>query len=310
MTLQEDVRRTIGRGLPWHSVELILSYAKHVYSFGRAHMASPLPSLPLDENRELGVAIESILTAALPLVAKLTKPALLLPGKLQAVIKAQRICLNSGEEYTGVWHYEGLNEHIVAVVLYFYRCSPNLEGGDMEFISRESIEIHKRFTIFDRDEATSLLEELPRCRVPVKQGTLVVFLNYQMVHRVLRRINQSSTTASRDFLGLFLVDQLFPLFSTLSLPQQTGKQASKSLRKSLFFDQLKPPGKFGISSVLIDSYGWALMGWLENQDAEIWNEDKLSQHALECFEKMSRSPPLTEGFHGYLMRRVGNRKFQ
>jgi hypothetical protein len=306
MTLQGCVRKALGRGLPWHSVELILSYAGDVFSVGRAHLASPLPSLPLDENRELGVAIESILTAALPLVAKLRRPALLLPGKLQAVVKAQRIYLNSGEEYTGVWHYDGLNENIVAVVLYYYCYSSDLEGGDLEFISRQPRE--SEFWIggdcspdsFARAEATSLLDELPRCRVPMKQGTLIVFSNYQLVHRVLRMINHSSTRASRDFLVLFLVDQRSPLSSTLSLPPQADHQASEAVRKSLFFAQLKPAGKFGLSSDLAYSTGngsCALLGWMENNDhdADIWDDGGVDRSGLKCLGVMSQPPPLNRG---------------
>jgi hypothetical protein len=44
--------------------------------------------------------------------------------------------LGPGEEYEGVWHYDGKNERIIAVVLYFYRFSPGMEGGALEFISR------------------------------------------------------------------------------------------------------------------------------------------------------------------------------
>ena len=306
LTLQGCVRKAIGRSLPWHSVELILSFAGDVLALGRAHLGSPLPSLPLQENRELGVAIESILTAALPLVAKLRKPALLLPGKLQAVVKAQRIYLNPGEEYTGVWHYDGLSEEIVAVVLYYYRYSVELEGGDLEFISRQPRD--SEFWIggdcspdaMSRKEVTSLLEELPRCRVPMKQGTLVVFSNYQLVHRVLRMVNHSATVASRDFLVLFLVDQRSPLLSTLALPQLVDKQASESLRKYLFLNQLKPAGKFGLSSDLAYSTGngsCALLGWMENndKDAELWDDCGLDRSGVKSLEIMSRPPPLHRG---------------
>jgi hypothetical protein len=77
----------------------------------------------IEENKELYVLTEEILNIALPILGKITKPALLLPGKLQAVVKAQRIYLKPGEEYEGVWLRDGKHENIVAVVIYYYRVS-------------------------------------------------------------------------------------------------------------------------------------------------------------------------------------------
>lgn len=75
-----------------------------------------------------------VLEAALPLLAQLRRPQLLLDERrLQVVFKerkplafalaeAQRIILpaeqnGSESEYVGLWHVDGLREHIVAVVL-------------------------------------------------------------------------------------------------------------------------------------------------------------------------------------------------
>jgi hypothetical protein len=68
----------------------------------KAHIASPISNIPVENNLELYVAVEEIFNIALPILSKMTKPALYLPGKLQAVIKAQLIYLKPGEEYEGV----------------------------------------------------------------------------------------------------------------------------------------------------------------------------------------------------------------
>lgn len=87
-------------------------------------------------------AIEQVKNVALPLLAKLQLPALLLPGPLQVVVKAQWIVLDVDDSYEGVWHDDGLREHVVAIVLYYYRMSPSLEGGGMEFASKRRTKVH------------------------------------------------------------------------------------------------------------------------------------------------------------------------
>src|SRR5690554_3320726 len=129
--------------------------------------------------------IEEVFNAAIPLLAQLRRPALLLPGPLQAVVKAQRIFLEPGQEYEGVWHYDGKEEHIVAVAIYYYRCSPDLEGGGLEFMDRAPN--HEVFwiggdcspTILTKDYVHAYYDNQPHCKVPVGEGTLVVFSNYQ-----------------------------------------------------------------------------------------------------------------------------------
>ena len=120
------------------------------------------------------------------MLSKLTKPALLLPGKLQAVVKAQRIYLQPGSDYSGCWHYDGKKEDIIAVVLYYYRYTAGLQGGDIEFMSRRPV--HDNFEGRDHtvSEARKFIYENGYCRVPVKTGTLLVFSNFECVHRVLK----------------------------------------------------------------------------------------------------------------------------
>ncbi len=103
------------------------------------------------------VTMEKVLTAALPMLARLRRPALLLPGPLQVVVKSQRMLLEEGSfwapqradssgggcagkqhslaEYSGVWHIDGKRERIAAVVLYYYE-KVNLLGGDLEFCDK------------------------------------------------------------------------------------------------------------------------------------------------------------------------------
>jgi hypothetical protein len=96
------------------------------------HIASPISNIPMEDNKELYVVAEEILNITLPILSKITRPAILLPGKLQAVVKAQRIYLKPVEEYEGLWHRDGKHEDIVAVVIYYYRVSKQLIGGDLE----------------------------------------------------------------------------------------------------------------------------------------------------------------------------------
>ena len=123
----------------------------------RAHLASRVHLLPPGRHVVLYLTIEKVLTAALPLLARLRRPALMLPGPLQVVIKSQRMLLerdaslqttvggagsNLGEGaagdysfYSGVWHIDGKHERVVAVVLYYFE-KVNLVGGDLEFADK------------------------------------------------------------------------------------------------------------------------------------------------------------------------------
>ena len=214
--------------------------------------------LKVEKYQKLHYCIQEVFSAALPLLARLRKPALLLPGILQAVIKAQKIYVDGKEEYLGVWHRDGETENIVAVVLYYYRVSDqfretssspssssstpssaaniieemindnnnnnnnnnNNRGGKMEFVDKRPI--HQPFWIHREGEYTNLtpsiarrkINKLPQCKVEVKEGSLIVFSNYQMIHRVLNMINETDNVLTREFLCFFVVDQAKPLIST------------------------------------------------------------------------------------------------
>jgi hypothetical protein len=58
-----------------------------------------------------------------------------------------------------------------------------------------------------RPDAEGTHPVIANCSVPIKKGTLLVFSNYQMAHRVLRMINTSQQHASsRQFVALFVLD--------------------------------------------------------------------------------------------------------
>jgi hypothetical protein len=89
VAIQLGVRRAVGKCLPWHSVCSIGEFAdlgenRHAL----VKIGSPISTLPATDYRELYVAVEDVMTAAMPMLARLRHPALLLPGKLQGVVKA------------------------------------------------------------------------------------------------------------------------------------------------------------------------------------------------------------------------------
>ena len=211
----------------------------------RGHIASPISNLNPEHFSELYVAIEQIFSLAMPILSKMTRPALILPGKLQAVIKAQTIFLKEHEEYEGVWHRDGKNEDIVAVIIYYYRVSEQLVGGDLEFMDKRSRK-EEYWTMRDCDSedfisssAKNFYEEIPHCRIPIKTGTLVVFSNYQFIHRVLRMYSSGPDKtspdgfSSRDFLLFFVVDQKSKLITTNDLiPSENNYKSIKG--KNIF----------------------------------------------------------------------------
>mmetsp|Transcript_9162 Transcript_9162/g.14919 ORF Transcript_9162/g.14919 Transcript_9162/m.14919 type:complete len:636 (-) Transcript_9162:232-2139(-) len=191
-----------------------------------------------------------VLAAALPLLAKLRRPQLLLEDRrLQVVFKAQRIIVpgstgsGADSEYVGLWHVDGHREHVAAVVLYYYHVDKSLHGGDMEFCGREPMDIlgwgdcSNNYRFFGRESLRSALRgdardppKLANCRVPIREGTLLVFSNCQMAHRVLRMWNDSGREASRDFVALFILDPAFPPLKPAQQVLSKGYATARALR--------------------------------------------------------------------------------
>eukprot|EP00927_Polykrikos_kofoidii_P013925 TRINITY_DN16072_c0_g1_i1.p1 TRINITY_DN16072_c0_g1~~TRINITY_DN16072_c0_g1_i1.p1 ORF type:complete len:682 (-),score=59.04 TRINITY_DN16072_c0_g1_i1:86-2131(-) len=211
------------RGYTWVPCEFDIDTS------GVAHLVGGNRSHQFPELAE--GAATPVLTAALPLLAKLRRPRLLLDGRrIQAVFKAQRIIVPASavdaesaqidSEYIGLWHVDGELEHVAAVVLYYYTVGESLQGGDMEFCGREPMDMLGRgdnsnnFRDFSGGALRKALigddsgsKYLQACRAPIRKGTLLVFSNYQMIHRVLRMVNTSTEKeASRDFVALFILD--------------------------------------------------------------------------------------------------------
>ena len=259
-----------------------------------------------------------VLSAALPLLAKLRRPQLLLDDRrLQVVFKAQRIFVpgnagdNSDTEYVGLWHVDGHRENVAAVVLYYYHVDSSLHGGDMEFCGREPMDVlgfgdcsnnigglgskSLRQALRGGSKSDNSSAAVHNCRVPIGDGTLLVFSNYQMAHRVLRLKNTGSTEASRDFVALFVLDPsapaLLPARSILAAPHllrrtlapvQISESAIRNVleflgvsqtdvvrkvqRNRLLSEQLKPSGEFACGgNVYATGNGcYTMIGWLHN----------------------------------------------
>ncbi|CAE7531926.1 unnamed protein product, partial [Symbiodinium sp. KB8] len=290
-----------------------------------------------------------VLSEALPLLAKLRRPQLLLDDRrLQVVFKAQRIIVpgnsgdNSDAEYVGLWHVDGLRENVAAVVLYYYHVDPSLRGGDMEFCGREPMDVlgagdcsnniddlgSESLRLAFRGKSKSESDKsaaVHNCRVPIGEGTLLVFSNYQMAHRVLRMKNTGETEASRDFVALFVLDPsapaLLPARSVLAAPHLLTRTLApanipiseiqivleflgvsqtdvmrKLQRNRLLSEQLKPSGEFacaGSAKVHCTGNGcYTMIGWLhkllEDRDPDPF--DEVNPKGLERLAALNLAP--------------------
>jgi hypothetical protein len=242
----------------------------------KARLASRIADLDPIRDYKLYEALEEVFNAALPMLSRLRYPSLLLPGKLQTVVKAQRIFLQPEEQYEGVWHRDGKNEDIVAAVLYYYGVSSELQGGQLEFF--DSQPIGPEFwvdgdccpTALSAEDFAVHMANHAYQKVPLQPGTMVVFSNFQLLHRVLRMWHDASSNdeASRDFVVFFVVDQRTPLMSTteyLSDAQhrQCSEETRINLRAKLLEEQLTPYGQFGASSAHVYSTGNGSVALLE-----------------------------------------------
>jgi hypothetical protein len=281
-----------------------------------ASLAGPIQDLSLKAFSNVYSCVERSLDHALPALAQLRSPSLLLKSAeaisggasasscvpLQVVPKFQSICLQPGEEYEGCWHRDGMGEKIIAVALLYINCGEDLEGGDLEFIDKRPAGILHSDPA-GSVSAAALLNTLPRTRVPVRSGTSVVFSNYQSVHRVLKMVNRGTTAQSRDFLALFVVDQRHPLPTApeAGLSTKLSKKDRERLRQQMLMEQLAPTGKFGVDSSRIFSTGngsTAFMGWVETRlPGGLASRGQLQrQHwmgdIVEEFQSLNAAPPL------------------
>eukprot|EP01047_Picozoa_sp_COSAG01_P004680 COSAG01_NODE_155_length_23814_cov_12.061343_15_plen_392_part_00 len=290
-----------------------------------ARLAGPIQDLRFGAHLDLYDALEGILEASLPLLAALRRPALLLPGPLQVVTKIQGVFLrDDDDEYSGVWHRDGHRENIVAVVLYYYRCSDSIAGGALEFLDKRQAGSTEHSTAWDDNkrawadarwgsqDTRMLLDATPHGSVAVPEKTLVAFSNQQMIHRVLRmthrdpdegspphRSNSGNEKAGRDFVAFFVVDQRAPLPMASELPSghwRGGPITSQATRACLLREQLLPSGKFGVTPSGICSTGngsFAMVGWLNYQRNTLNTElPNYSSSSSDCSSEDRASVPL------------------
>lgn len=96
-----------------------------------------------------------------------------------------------------------------------------------------------------------MVQNLARCIIPVGEGTLVVFSNFAMIHRVLPILAEEGR-GSRDFLAFFVVDQRNPL----SIPENLGPRSERlNKRHELLTEQLQSKAHFGLDRSLLFSTG-------------------------------------------------------
>eukprot|EP00759_Apiculatamorpha_spiralis_P038934 PhF_6_TR37883/c0_g1_i1/m.56522 len=281
----------------------------------RARIEGPIPRVDPAQHGAIYAGLEDVFNAALPMLAKLCRPSLYLPGDLQVVFKAQRILLQEeGEEYEGVWHKDGKNEHVVAVVLYYTKIS-GFEGGDLEFVDSEPV-VSEVWLGGDCDPSkftsdtikTKLTQEMVRCRVPTQEGALYVFSNYQLVHRVLRMKALAGGKGVREFVAMFVIDQTRPSPSTYQVEKlkSEGKiEEGLAPQMKLLAEQLDPVGHFGLGKEHVYSTGngsVSLLGFIMEQYNAVSIQD-----LVECYsnpdmmpgaavaEYLNRCPPLGRG---------------
>lgn len=283
---------TNGKYLPPGVAHSIASFAGEVPVQGKAKICSTIPDLDPHSHAALYAAIEQVFEAAVPLLARMKHPSLLLPGPLQAVVKAQRIYVAEKATYAGVWHEDGMNENVVAIVLYYFRASECLEGGNMEIASKQTSVIG--FGDWGGNPTPEeYLEQLPRAKVPIKEGTMLVFSNYAAVHRVLpMKCKPGGQVGYRDFLAFFVIDQRLPL----PLPKEIGsRRERKDRRYDLLKAQLTPRGKFGMSRDDVFSTGNGTpydLGWIRGQDDARYYDDR--EPVVRLVRAMNE-PPLEPG---------------
>ena len=265
-----------------------------------ARLASPVQALGIATHLHLYEALEGVLCEALPMLAALRRPALLLPGRLQVVTKVQGIYLRDvRDSYEGCWHKDGSREDIVAVVLYYFR-STSIQGGALEFIDKTVGDE----LLWREGGSTGAVgtapKQLPHGHVPVGEGSLVVFSNQQVVHRVLRMVHVESEggavgddqgLAGRDFVAFFVVDQRSPLPMASELT--AAPLVDQQTRAALLAEQLRPSGRFGVGGGVHSTGNGsvALVGWLHGRTGD--ETDERFPLDVRKMEELGTAPPLS-----------------
>ena len=144
-------------------------------------------------------------------------------SNFQVVVKIADFEFQPGQEFEGVWHYEGMaHEHVVMTGLFYPHAAEAL-GGGLEF---------KR--IFSDAEATLIPGSIPQTRpdwlndlikqgfVPLgrtttETGKILVFPNSH-AHRVLKMSNTTSAVLRRRLIAFFVIDPTSRIPSSMDHP--------------------------------------------------------------------------------------------
>ncbi len=178
----------------------------------------------------------------------------------------------------------------------------------------------------------------PHTRVPVKQGTMIVFSNYQMIHRVLKIVHSENSTGdpsspdgynSRDFMLFFIVDQLNPLKNTeeyrkinIDISNSDNRisnfsdEKKKEIRDKLFQEQIQPRGSFGIDRENIYSTGngsvaeLGLKNSLENNESDEELFTSNNRDGIKFLLNLNHDPPLQRGVSWALSEGINEAYFE
>ena len=161
--------------------------------------------------------------------------------------------------------------------MYYYDIEKGLEGGAMEFSAQDVMDMLGYADCDDNgmDFKKQNLQRwannkengnLPIFKVPCETGTLLVFSNYQLVHRVLQIVNTEPQEGKRSFAALFIVN---PAGERLPSSQDVMKstqyqeetdEKKEAVRVNKLRAQLEPKGSFGVDhSVYVTGNGCAML---------------------------------------------------
>lgn len=163
-------------------------------------------------------------------------------------------------------------------MIYYYRCSGGLKGGELQFVDKYASKFSPYFEGLEFVQSQKIKNNFNNVQIPVKTGTLVVFSNYQMIHRVMRIIHDQEIKndpespdgkCSRDFILFFIQDPVYKLKTTESqfsyYADPDNYDTLKEIRDSVFFDQLKSSGKFGNYPVWVGNGDVNLLKWIDRE---------------------------------------------
>ena len=121
----------------------------------------------------------------------------------QVVVKVQRVIVQPGKSYKGLWHDEGLHEKIIAALVYYTNIpADSLTGGEIQFAPKGDMDVEFGHATDIKDAWRKRIKH----KVTTRTNSAVFFSNFQTVHRVLEIENKSSMPQVREFICIFIVD--------------------------------------------------------------------------------------------------------